>query len=59
MLRLLKELTGVFGDLLEEGEKDHYMRLGERYARENSGGQNQNPEYLSMMCQPDFQVHQH
>ncbi len=24
------ELTGIFGDLLEEGEKENYIRLGEK-----------------------------
>jgi hypothetical protein len=28
------ELTGTFGDLLEEGEKENYITLGQRYSRD-------------------------
>lgn len=49
------ELTGIFGDLLEEGEKENYIILGERFEQENRERRGGETQYLAMMSQPDYQ----
>ncbi len=52
-LQLMDEL----GDLLEEGERDHYLDLTKRFDASTNNGTNnavENKDYLGMMSPPDF-----
>ena len=45
-----RELVDVFGDLLGEGERDHYMVLSQQF------DQDKKSELLERMAAPDYQV---
>ena len=50
------ELMDELGDLLEEGEKDHYLDLTKMFDASTVGTCNtvENKDYLAMMSPPDF-----
>jgi hypothetical protein len=50
------ELMDELGDLLEEGETDHYLDLSKRFDASTAGTNNavENKDYLAMMSPPDF-----
>ena len=45
-----RELTDVFGDLLGEGERDHYMVLSQQFDKDKKS------ELLDRMAAPDYEV---
>ena len=50
------ELMDELGDLLEEGEKDHYLDLTKKFDASTVGANNtvDTKDYLAMMSPPDF-----
>jgi len=48
------ELTGIFGDLLEEGERENYIIMSDRIEEEGAKMEG-TKQYLEMMSQPDYQ----
>ena len=48
------ELMALLGDLLEDGEKDHYLDLTEKFLSNHHVSTIQNDDYLGRMRSPDF-----
>ena len=48
------ELMSLLGDLLEDGEKDHYLDLSKKFFNNYGGNAVQNEDYLLRMRSPDF-----